>query len=198
MSNTNNKITNILIAGVGGQGLVLSTKLLGSAALKSGYDLKTSDVIGLAQRGGKVWGSVRFGEVVHSPLIPLGQCDLMIGLEELEALRWVHTMKKEGTIILNDSIIYPTSVMTEKEEFPEDIPGIMGKRCKVILVHGQKIAKQAGNAKAINTVLMGVISKFLPFSEETWIEVIKENVPKKSVDANIAAFKLGAELSDKE
>lgn len=190
-SDLTNGITNILIAGVGGQGLVLSTKILGAAAFMEGYDIKTSDVIGLSQRGGKIWGSVRFGKVVHSPLIPVGQCDLMLGMEKLEALRWSHYMKEGATIVLNDSVIYPNRVLTEKEEYPETIEVTLANQCNVINVNGAKLARKAGNEKTINMVLLGTLSNYLPFSEETWNEVIKENVPKKTIDMNIEAFKLG-------
>lgn len=202
MSNVNKKtiakddITNILIAGVGGQGLVLSTKILGAAAFMEGYDIKTSDVIGLSQRGGKIWGSVRFGKVVHSPLIPVGQCDLMLGMEKLEALRWSHYMKKNSTIVLNDSVIYPNRVLTEKEEYPESIEASLSNQNNVINVNGAKLAKKAGNEKTINMVLLGTLSNFLPFSEQTWMEVIKENVPKKTIDMNLEAFQLGKTVGD--
>lgn len=190
----NKEHKNILIAGVGGQGLVLSTRMLGAAAFKEGYDVKTSDVIGLSQRGGKIWGSVRFGDEVLSPLIPIGQCDLMLGMEKLEALRWLHYMKADATLVLNDSMIFPNRVLTEKEEYPADIETTIKNKCKLIPVDGHSLAKQAGNEKTINTVLLGVLSRYLPFSEETWIEVITENVPKKTVEMNLAAFKLGASV----
>jgi len=187
-----NEITNILIAGVGGQGLVLSTKILGAAAFKEGYDIKTSDVIGLSQRGGKIWGSVRFGNEVLSPLIPVGQCDLMLGMEKLEALRWLHYMKKDATLVLNETMIFPNRVLTEKEEYPEEIEESIKSKCKLISVDGLALSKQAGNEKTINTVLLGVLSRYLPFSQETWVDVITENVPKKTIEMNLKAFELGA------
>ncbi|MDF2674172.1 MAG: pyruvate ferredoxin/flavodoxin oxidoreductase, partial [Clostridiales bacterium] len=121
-------ITNILISGVGGQGLVMATNIISKAAFYEGYDIKTSDVIGLSQRGGLVWGCVRFGSEVPSPLIPNHQGDILLAMEQLEALRWIHLMKSNAKIIINEERIYPNRVLLEKEEYPEVIPEVLEKK----------------------------------------------------------------------
>ncbi len=183
-------ITNILITGVGGQGLVIATKILAETAFREGLDIKSSDVIGLSQRGGMVWGSVRFGEKVHSALIPAGEGDIMLALEKLEGLRWTKVMKKNAKIILNDENIFPNKVLLEKEEYVEDIDSkLESQGFEVIPVNAKELAKKSGNIKTANIALLGSLSKILPFKEETWISVIKENVPPKTIEANIISFK---------
>lgn len=187
-------ITNVMITGVGGQGLVLATNIVSKVAFLEGYDIKTSDVIGLAQRGGLVWGCVRFGENVPSPLIPNGQGDLMLAMEELEGLRWTHIMKDGATVILNKEQIFPNRVLIEKDEYPVDIENsLKEKGFTVKAVDAANISKEIGTIKVSNTVLLGSLSKHLPFSIDTWIKVIKENVPEKTIDMNIAAFNRGRE-----
>ena len=115
------KVTNIMISGVGGQGLVVATQILSEAAFSEGYDIKTSDVIGLSQRGGMVWGSVRFGQKVYSATIPDGECDILIAMEALEGLRWAKMLKPGGQLILAVEKVYPNRVLIEKEEYPEEI-----------------------------------------------------------------------------
>lgn len=185
-------VTNILITGVGGQGLVVATKILAETAFKEGFDIKTSDVIGLSQRGGMVWGSVRFGEKVYSALIPEGEGDIIVAMEKLEGLRWIGNMKKGAKIILNNEETYPNRVLIEKEEYPENIEDkLIAKGFKVIPIDAKDLAKKVGNIKASNTALLGSLSKLLPFKEDTWIEVIKDNVPKSTIEVNIKAFKEG-------
>lgn len=187
-------ITNIMITGVGGQGLVLATKIISQAAFIEGFDIKTSDVIGLAQRGGLVWGCVRFGENVPSPLIPNGSGDIMLAMEELEGLRWTHILKDGAVIILNKEQIYPNRVLIEKNEYPSKIEEKLGlKGFKVKPIDAKKLSKEAGNIKAANTVLLGSLSNYLPFSLDTWQRVIRENVPEKTVEINLLAFNKGRE-----
>jgi indolepyruvate ferredoxin oxidoreductase beta subunit len=183
------KITNILVTGVGGQGLVLTTKLLAEAAFIEGYDLKTSDVIGLSQRGGAVWGSVRFGEKVHSALIPEGEVDILLAMEQLEALRWTHTLKKDAKIILNNQCIYLNQVLIEKKDYPDNIAGkLQSLGFDVISVNAIDAAKAIGNIKVINLILLGKLSLYLPFSEETWLRVIEKNMSQNIADINKKAF----------
>jgi len=183
--------TNVLIVGVGGQGLVLATEILSQVAFKEGYDIKSGDVIGLSQRGGKVWGSVRFGEKVHSSMIPEGQVDIMLAMEQLEGIRWSNQLKPSAVVVLNNDVIYPNKVLLEKEDYPENIEEKLLATCgKVVKINSNDIAKQAGNIKTINIALLGALSKFLPFQNKTWLEVIKDNVPKNTIDVNISAFNL--------
>lgn len=190
------KITNILVTGVGGQGLVLTTKLLAEAAFIEGYDLKTNDVIGLSQRGGTVWGSVRFGEKVHSALIPEGEVDILLAMEQLEALRWTHTLKKYAKIILNNQCIYPNQVLIEKKDYPDNIAGkLQSFGFDVISVNAIDAAKAIGNIKVINLILLGKLSLYLPFSEETWLRVIEKNMSQNIADINKKAFFIGKSLN---
>lgn len=185
-------ITNILISGVGGQGLVVATKIIAETAFKEGFDIKTSDVIGLSQRGGMVWGSVRFGEKVYSASIPKGEGDILVAMEKLEGLRWVNNMKKSAKVILNNETIFPNRVLIEKDEYPENIEEKLNtKGYDVTSLDANGLAKKAGNIKTANIVLLGCLSKFVTFKEESWIEVIEKNVPKNTIDVNIKAFKLG-------
>lgn len=187
-------VINILICGVGGQGLVVSTKILSEVAFKEGFDIKTSDVIGLSQRGGMVWGSLRFGKKVYSSIIPEGETDILLAMEELEALRWCHNLKPGATIILNKENIFPNKVLIEKDTYPENIEETLkDKGFKVLSIDAKTLAKNAGNIKASNTVLLGKISSLLEFKEDSWIEVIKSNLPPHTIDANLKAFTLGRE-----
>lgn len=189
------EIKNILISGVGGQGLVMATSIISQAAFFEGFDIKTSDVIGLSQRGGLVWGCVRFGTKVPSPLIPSRQGDILLAMEQLEALRWIHLLKSSAKIIINDETIYPNRVLIEKENYPEHIPEVLEKRgFEVYTIDAKNIARSLGNSKISNSILLGFLSNFLPFSRKTWINAINRNVPEYTVDINIEAFNKGALL----
>jgi indolepyruvate ferredoxin oxidoreductase, beta subunit len=185
-------ITNVLIAGVGGQGLVIATKILAEVAFYEGYDIKTSDVIGLSQRGGMVWGSVRFGSKVYSALIPEGEADILLAMEGLEALRWSKMLKNGANIIFNREKIYPNRVLIEKANYPQDIESLLLKQdFNILVVEAQTAAKEIGNIKVSNLILLGKLSTLLPFSNEVWLQAISENVPKSTIDLNIKAFQAG-------
>ncbi|NLY77232.1 MAG: indolepyruvate oxidoreductase subunit beta [Tissierellia bacterium] len=182
---------NIILAGVGGQGLVLATKIISETAFRAGLEVKTNDVIGLSQRGGMVWGSVRMGEKVYSPNIPAKEGDILVGLEPLEAFRWSHLMKDGGHIILNTKEVYPTPVLLEEVDYPhEEIEGLEN-RYKVVKINAREEAKEAGNIKAANTVLIGMLAKLLTIPNSIWEETIRDNVPPKAIDVNIQAFYRG-------
>ena len=183
---------NIIIAGVGGQGLVLATKIIAEAAFREGYEVKTNDVVGLSQRGGTVWGTVKFGEHIHSPNILSKEGDILLGMEPLEALRWSHNLKDGGIIILNTKEVHPTPVLLEEEKYPDDAIRALKERFRVIEIDAMKEAKLSGNIKAANTILIGLLSKFLEISEETWHFVLRENVPPKAIEENINAFRRGS------
>lgn len=185
-------IKNILIAGVGGQGLVMATNIVSKVAFYEGNDIKTSDVIGLSQRGGLVWGCIRFGKEVPSPLIPYGKGDILLAMEQLEALRWTHLMKANAKVILNSEKIYPNRVLIEKEEYPENIEQTLkNKGFEVYLLDAEKEAEELGNFKVSNIVLLGFLAGMLPFNDTSWIKVIGENVPEKTIKINIDAFNIG-------
>lgn len=185
---------NIMIAGVGGQGLVLATGIIASAAFKEGLEVKTNDVVGLSQRGGMVFGTVKMGEKIYSPNIPLGEGDILLGMEPLEAYRWSHIMKPGATIIQNTKEVYPNPAILEKEEYPEEDIEALKDRFNIIKVDAQEEAKAAGNIKAANTVVIGMLSSLLDIKVETWEQVLKENVPAKAIDENIKAFHRGREI----
>lgn len=185
-------VTSIMIAGVGGQGLVLATRILSQAALAAGYDVKTGDVVGLAQRGGMVWGSVRFGKAVHSPLVPRGTGDFMLAMESLEGMRWVQLLKPSAKIFLNSYQVFPNRVLIEKEEYPQDISEqLSAKGFAVKLIDAEQMAEELGNRRLSNTILLGALSAELPFEEDVWSRVVSDNVPQHTVELNLAAFSAG-------
>ena len=185
--------TNILIVGVGGQGTLLASVLLGNLALDKDYDVKLSEVHGMAQRGGSVVTHVKISEDgVNSPLIEEGDADVIIAFEELEAYRWLPDLKKGGTMYVNTQQWLPMPVVMGQAEYPENIMETLEKNAaKVKAFDALKIAEECGSVKAVNVVLLGAASNDLPFDEAAWIKVIEENVKPKFVDLNKKAFELG-------
>jgi len=184
---------NIMIVGVGGQGSLLASKLLGKVAMASGYDVKVSEVHGMSQRGGSVVTYVKYSdEKVYSPVINEGEADLIISFEMLEAARWLAYLKKGGSIIVNAQEIAPMPVITGAMKYPENIAEKMGKLVdNLTVVDALSLANEAGNAKAVNVVLMGVASKILGFSDEDWQKALEASVPEKFLEVNKKAFELG-------
>lgn len=187
---------NIMIVGVGGQGTLLTSRILGGIARECGYDVKISEVHGMAQRGGSVVTFVRFGEQVAEPIVEEGQADLLIAFERLEALRYVHFLKPDGVLIFNDQKIEPMTVSAGMAKYPEGILETLEQRCRVVVLDAQKEAKKLGNAKVFNTVVVGAAAKSLPFDKETWEDVIKATVPPKTVEMNLAAFHVGYSITN--
>lgn len=185
--------TNILIVGVGGQGTLLASVLLGNLALDKDYDVKLSEVHGMAQRGGSVVTHVKISEDgVNSPLIEEGDADVIIAFEELEAYRWLPYLKKGGTMYVNTQQWLPMPVVMGAAKYPENIKETLEKNAaKVKAFDALKIAEECGSVKAVNVVLLGAASNDLPFDEAAWIKVIEENVKPKFVDLNKKAFELG-------
>ncbi|AUS98728.1 indolepyruvate oxidoreductase subunit beta [Clostridium thermosuccinogenes] len=183
---------NIMIVGVGGQGTLLASKVLGHVAMKESYDVKVSEVHGMSQRGGSVVTYVKLGPKVYSPLVEKGEADIILAFEKLEALRWLEYLKDGGKLIVNDQEIDPMPVIIRKAKYPENIlPRIKEKYANTISLDALSIARQCGNIKAVNTVLLGVLAKSTNIAKETWIESIKEVVPAKFVDVNLKAFEAG-------
>ena len=183
---------NILIVGVGGQGVLLASEVLTAAAVEAGFDAKKSEVHGMAQRGGVVSSHVRLGEKVHSPLIKEGDADVILAFEQAEAMRWVHFLKDGGTIIVNDYKLVPPIASMKGFEYPEDPIGVVKKRVKnVKIVDAVKIAENLGNPRLVNTILLGVLSTSLDISEKIWEKVLRERVPKGTEDLNVKALKEG-------
>lgn len=185
---------NIMIVGVGGQGTLLASKLLGNMLLKAGYDVKVSEVHGMSQRGGSVVTYVRYGDKVYSPVVDKGGSDLILSFEALEAARWLEYLKEDGTIITNTQQIDPMPVIAGMAVYPEDLIGkIKAAGVKVDAFDCLTLAEEAGTSKAVNLVLLGRLSNYFDFSEEEWIKTIEEGVPAKFVEMNKKAFKLGRE-----
>ncbi len=187
------KKSNILIVGVGGQGTLLASVLLGNLALLKGYDVKLSEVHGMAQRGGSVVTHVKISEgTVSSPLIEEGDADIIIAFEELEAYRWLPYLKKGGTMYVNTQQILPMPVIMGKAEYPENIMEVLQENAGAVKAFDAlSIAEECGSVKAVNVVLLGAASKDLPFDESAWIKVIEENVKPKFVELNKKAFEMG-------
>lgn len=186
------KTTNVLIAGVGGQGVILAAYALSEVALAEGHDVKQNDVVGMSQRGGSVVSHLRFGEKVQSPLVAQGQADVLLSFEQLEALRYYQWLKPGALLIYNCLRVNPSTVAAGLATYPEDIPGrIAAAWSNVLPVNGTDLATEAGNVKAANMALLGAISGSLPFREETWKAVIEKVVPAKTIAANLRAFDLG-------
>lgn len=191
-------VTNVLMAGVGGQGVLVASQALAFVAVAKGFDVKKSDVHGMAQRGGSVISHVRFGEKVYSPLIPDGEADILLATERLEALRYLPFVKKGGRLVVNIQKIPPPTVTSGVELYPEDIlerlkefdPKMIGLDCL-------QIAKEIGEPRTSTVVLLGAFSLMLPFEEELWLDGVKSAVPKKAGDINIKAFKKGKEIGIK-
>lgn len=185
---------NIMIVGVGGQGTLLASKLLGYVLLEKGYDVKVSEVHGMSQRGGSVVTYVRYGDHVYSPVIDKGEADIIISFEELEAARWLEYLKPGGQIITNTQQVEPMPVITGAMEYPSDLVAKMeAKGARVDAKDFLALANEAGNSKAVNICLMGRFSKYLPeISNEQWLDAIEKNVPAKFLELNKKAFALGA------
>ena len=183
---------NVMIVGVGGQGSLLASKLLGYLLLNEGYDVKVSEVHGMSQRGGSVVTYVRFGEKVYSPVIDKGEADFIVSFEKLEAARYVEYLKKGGRIVVNTQEIDPMPVITGAASYPENLIDKMeAEGIAVDAMDCLSLAEQAGSAKAVNLVLMGRLSRYFDSPEEKWISAIEKCVPEKFVEMNKRAFALG-------
>ncbi len=187
------KTFNIVIVGVGGQGVILASKIISNAAMDAGLDVKQSEVHGMSQRGGSVISHVRIGKKVYSPLVTEGEADVILAFEKLEALRYSHWVKEDGKIIYADTKINPSTVVAGLAQYPDDVDEQLSNlKCQVIKIDAAKLAQEAGNVKAVNTVLVGALSKMLPeIKEDTWKEVLKKSVPSKVLEVNLKAFDLG-------
>lgn len=182
-----------MIVGVGGQGTLLASKILGNVLMTKGYDVKMSEVHGMAQRGGSVVTYVKYAdEPIASPVIEKGEADLIIAFEQLEAARWISYLKKGGTLITNTTQILPMPVITGAKQYPEELLEKMtALDCKVIALDVLSKAKEAGNAKAVNVVLLGVLAKNLPIDKQVWLDCIRDSVAPKFLEVNEKAFELG-------
>ena len=179
---------NIMIVGVGGQGTLLTSRILGGLAIAGGYDVKLSEVHGMAQRGGSVVTYVRYGEKVAEPIVGEGQADVIIAFERLEALRYAHFLKKDGVLIANDWRIDPMPVVIGAAQYPEHILEDLAKEHKVYTVNATEEAKKLGNPRVFNMIVLGIAAQHMPFSKEQWFDVLEHTVPPKTVEQNKQAF----------
>lgn len=185
---------NIMIVGVGGQGTLLASRILGNTVINEGFDVKVSEVHGMSQRGGSVVTYVKYGDKVYSPIIGKGEADIILAFETLEAYRALPFLKKGGKIIINDQKMNPMPVITGAATYPENIIEKISDMADTIVTDAVSKAKEAGNIKAVNVVLIGIMAKETDIAYEKWIETIKQTVPEKFVDINIKAFDLGYNL----
>ena len=182
-------VVNILIVGVGGQGTLLASTVLGNLALNAGLDVKLSEVHGMAQRGGSVVTHVRFGEKVYAPIVDKGQADIIIAFEELEALRYLSFLKPGGKLYVNSQQILPMPVITGAAKYPQNIREFMEENhISVEFVDALSIAREVGNIKAVNTVMLGYLANSLSFTKENWMNALKECVKPKFLEVNQKAF----------
>ena len=184
---------NIMIVGVGGQGTLLTSRILGGITVSAGYDVKLSEVHGMAQRGGSVVTFVRYGEQVAEPIVEEGQADVLIAFEKLEALRYAHFLKPDGALVVNDHRIDPITVVTGVAEYPENIIETLEKENKVFRVNAMEEALKLGNSRVFNIIVLGVAARHMDFSKEAWLRVIENTVPAKTAELNKQAFLLGYE-----
>jgi len=184
--------TNILVAGVGGQGVILASDIMSEVFMEAGYDVKKSEVHGMAMRGGIVTSHFRFGKKVYSPLIKEGEVDILFAFEQLEGLRWINYLRPIGKIVMNDHKINPPAVNLGEMEYPKDIPETIQSKIKnFYLVRGTEIALQLGDVRAANVVLLGAISKFFELNEDLWLKTILNYLPPKVHELNRKAFSAG-------
>ncbi len=182
---------NIMIVGVGGQGTLLASRIIGSVAISEGYDVKVSEVHGMSQRGGSVVTYVKYGDEVYSPIIDRGEADIILAFEMLEAYRAMPYLKKGGRMIANTQEINPMPVITGAAKYPESIAEKMSEKIDLLTVDALALAEAAGNIKTANVALIGVMAKNTEVKKEVWIDTIKKTVPEKFLDVNLKAFELG-------
>jgi len=186
---------SILIVGVGGQGTLLASRVLGNLFVDLGYDVKISEVHGMAQRGGSVVTHVRYGTKVYSPLIEPGTADILLAFEKMEALRWIHFLKPDGRAIINSQEIEPMSVIMGTYAYPKDLEGRILKACAgTVFFDALSVAQELGNVRVANTALIGVLARLMDVAPEAWEKAIKAVVPPKTVDINLKAFRRGYNL----
>ena len=185
-------VKSILLAGVGGQGILRASDILCLAFMASGLDVKKSEVHGMAQRGGCVTSHVRYGQKVYSPIAKKGDVDILVSFEKLEALRYLDYLKPQATIIINEEEIYPPSVNFGDAKYPENIYDRVSLHFKTVkMINALDLARKAGNIRAVNTVLLGVLSTYLDLKNDLWEKILQEAFPSKSLEANLKAFNLG-------
>lgn len=183
--------TKIMIVGVGGQGTLLASRIIGNVAIQEGYDVKVSEVHGMSQRGGSVVTYVKYGDKIYSPIIGKGEADIILAFELLEAYRALPYLKEGGKMIVNTQTMNPMPVITGAAEYPQGLEEKLAELCDLTAIDARSIAYEAGNIKAVNVVLIGNLAKSTDVSYDKWVQTIKSTVPEKFLDVNLKAFDLG-------
>ncbi|WIF94288.1 indolepyruvate oxidoreductase subunit beta [Caminicella sporogenes] len=186
-------VKNILLVGVGGQGIILASKILSTGLMNAGYDVKMSEVHGMAQRGGSVTTQVRFGKKVYSPIIGKGQADILVSFEKMETAKLIEYLNINGKVVINDFEIPSAPILAGKANYPEGIIEELKEKADVTVFKAADIAKELGNIRTMNVVMVGALVKALGLDDIDWEEVIKKTVKEKFIDINIKAFKKGME-----
>ena len=185
-------VKNILLAGVGGQGILLASEVLSEVMMMAGMDVKKNEIHGMSQRGGSVTSHVRYGEKVYSSIIPEGEVDILFSFELLETCRYLPLLRENGQVIVNNLKIAPPSVALGKQQYPENLTEEISKQFPATtVINGLDLALEAGNPKTVNTVLLGALSKMLDIDYELWIKALNKMVPARLLDINLKAFELG-------
>nr|WP_317333360.1 indolepyruvate oxidoreductase subunit beta [uncultured Romboutsia sp.] len=187
-------IKSIMLVGVGGQGTILASKLLTTGLMNAGYDVKMSEIHGMSQRGGSVSSQVRYGEKVYSPVIEIGGADILVSFEKMEALRWLEYLKPEGKIVVNNYRIDSMPILTGKATYYEKEIEDELKRLNATTINAENKAKEMGNTKVMNIILLGALIKSMELEDIDWESIIRENVKEKFVDVNLQALKNGMEM----
>jgi indolepyruvate ferredoxin oxidoreductase beta subunit len=182
---------NILLVGVGGQGTILVSKILSTGLVEAGYDVKMSEIHGMAQRGGSVSTQVRYGEKVYSPIIGIGDADILVSFETMETLRWLEYLKPEGVVVINDYEIPSAPILSGKADYPQGVIELIESKAETRVINAAEIAEGLGNSKVMNVVLLGALIKSMNLTEIDWEKVIKDLVKEKFVDLNIKALHAG-------
>lgn len=188
---------NVLLCGVGGQGLVLTSGIISEVAKRHGFDVKSNDVIGLSQRGGRVWANIRMGDKVYSPNTPTGEADYLLALEPLEGYRYTPMLRKEAVVFMNDRKVFPSDVVFDKDVYPEAAIDEMKKTFESYALDATEAGKKMGNKMVANTIILGMLAAKLPIEKSIWEDVILENVPEKAKAVNQEAFDFGYEFVNK-
>ncbi len=186
-----NTCKNILLVGVGGQGTILTSKILSTGLLNAGFDVKMSEIHGMAQRGGSVSTQVRYGERVNSPIIGRGEADILIAFEKMEAMRWVEFLSKSGKLIVNDHEIESAPILAGKESYPEGVLEALSEKTSTLVIPASKMAIELGNIRVMNIIMLGVLVKQAGLESIDWKKEMKNLIKPKFVDINLKAFELG-------
>jgi indolepyruvate ferredoxin oxidoreductase beta subunit len=188
------QIKNILLAGVGGQGILLASEVLSEVAMIAGLDVKKNEIHGMSQRGGSVVSHVRYGQKVYSSIIPEGEVDILFSFEMLETCRYLPLLREGGQVVINDWKIAPPAVALGKMAYPDNVTEDIRQRFpKTTVVRGLDLALQAGNPKTVNIALLGALSNILDFDHDVWQQALRKMIPERLLDINLKAFELGCQ-----